>query len=242
MINYPVMINQAKNYFPVLAFIILIVIGGFVFIKQNRSDNSPPAKSVQKPTTVSSGPFSSRLLVGSPDAKVTVVEYFDYKCPSCNNFHRTTHNELVNEFINEEIANIEVRIIPILGPDSARAGYGAYCSNEQGEFLTYHDSVLEFMWQNYYSSGDYSSEFDDILSLEKIKEIVASTNIDNNELEECINSEKYADILNENLELAREDEIQGTPGFAIGEQTFAGGQPITVFRALIKLQINEQIR
>ena len=165
-----------------------------------------------------------------------MIEYFDYKCPSCNQFHRTTAKEIDAEYTDNSLLKYEIRITPIIGPDSARAARGAYCSNEQSLFETYHNNVLDYLYDNYYKDGNFAAEFDDILTLDMLVDL-APGEIDEDIFRSCVDSDKYNPALDQNLLLAAEDGVRGTPGFAIGDQSFVGGQPYSVFKTLIDIEL-----
>src|SRR6056297_3006703 len=112
------------------------------------------------------------LIIGDHSAPVTLVEYGDFKCPACNQFHHTVGAQLRDEYVDSGQLKIEFRNYPFLGPDSGRAARGSYCANDQGVFTAYHDNIYEYIWENYYTQGDLGAEFEDILTDEKIQEIM----------------------------------------------------------------------
>ncbi len=237
--TYP---NIMKSLMPVIITFVFLVVGAGLFFIVN-GDDTPSISDSQRRATVAkqveqSG-GESLLLVGEPDAKATVVEYYDYKCPACNSFHRTTGREIEAAYVDDGLAKIDLRLTPVIGPDSANAGRGAYCANEQGLFSEYHNTVMDHMWDNYYGVGDFSVEFQNYLTTNKLSEILlgAGVAIDEVAFTECTDSDRYNPFLDENLLLAAEDSIQGTPGFAIGDQSFVGGQPFSVFKTLIDIQL-----
>ena len=225
-----------KQFTPVIVMFIILVLGGGFFILTNKSTENKPSQSQQQ--SVQRAVLGDvRLVLGDPKAEATIVEYSDYKCPSCGNFHQTTGKELTAKYVDNSQANFEIRITPIIGPDSANAGRGAYCSNDQGQFEHYHETVMNYMWDTYYSTGDFSYEYSNILTTAKLVEIITSLDIDIDAFAACVDSDKFNPLLDENLLLAADDEIQGTPGFAIGEQSFVGGQPLTVFETLLDIEL-----
>lgn len=58
--------------------------------------------------------------LGSPDAKVTLVEYADIQCPACRHYTETLFPTVVDEYVRPgKIAN-EFRGFPFLGEDSLK--------------------------------------------------------------------------------------------------------------------------
>ncbi|WP_323038524.1 DsbA family protein [Gemmobacter sp.] len=50
--------------------------------------------------TTPAAPQVPDLIIGNPDAKVTVVEYASYTCPHCANFHARVFKELKTNYID----------------------------------------------------------------------------------------------------------------------------------------------
>lgn len=129
------------------------------------------------------------------------------------------------------------RPLDIIGPDSGRSGEGAYCANEQNKFTEYHDAVFEYMWINFYKSGDYGKEFEDILTLEKLTSLSADAGLDKDAMSDCLKSGKYALQIEEVVKQGRTAGISGTPTFFVGEQKVQGPQPFNIFKTLIDIQL-----
>lgn len=217
----------------------MLVIIGSVIVMSHESKNPSIENDITRQSLTKQADInqSQKLLLGDPDAPVSIVEYFDYKCPNCNNFHRTVATEINDAYVESGKVNYEIRITPIIGPDSATAARGAYCANDQNTFEIYHNTVLDYMYDTYYGDGTFSAELENILTVDRLSELMNSTDIDQNAFKACVESDRYNASLDANLEAAADDSIQGTPGFAIGEQTFVGGQPFTVFKTLLDIEL-----
>lgn len=218
-----------------VVIIIFVILAGYQLIKDDTAVNNNPSSGQQ--TTADAETVNAKLIIGSETAKATIVEYFDYKCPNCGKFHQTTNKDITEGYVDKGTVKYEIRITPIIGPDSANAGRGAYCANEQGKFTTYHDLVLAYMWDNYYSSGNYSAEYDNILDTKTLAEILSSTGIDTAVFTECVDSKQHDPNLDNNLLQAADDEIRGTPGFVIADQSFVGIQPLSVYKTLLSIEL-----
>jgi protein-disulfide isomerase len=227
-----------KEIIPVLVVFVLIVVGGLLFITRNNQESSQENQAekteLQEQTT---SLLSKKLIIGNTDAPAKIVEYFDYKCPSCNNFHYSTNQEIVDNYISKNLAHYEIRMTPIIGPDSATAARGAYCAADQGLFSEYHETVIAYMHDNYYEQGNFAAEFDDILSVNTLQSLVEPLGADVASFASCTESDLYNPNLDDNLNAAADDSIRGTPGFTIGDQSFVGNQPFSVFKTLIELEI-----
>ncbi len=72
-----------------------------------------------------------RLTLGSPTAKVKLVEFGDLQCPICRDFAVNVLPELITNKVRTGEAQIEYRNFPILGPESATAAPAAIAAGEQ---------------------------------------------------------------------------------------------------------------
>ena len=80
------------------------------------------------------------FVVGPADAKVTVAEFFDYRCPHCKATLGAVRN-LIDSGLNVRVAFIER---PILTPDSHMAAQAAVAARRQeGKYLPFHVALME---------------------------------------------------------------------------------------------------
>jgi len=177
------------------------------------------------------------LIIGDPNAQVTIVEYGDFKCPSCNSFHHGAGAQIREEYVDKGLVNIEFRNYPFLGPDSGRAARGAYCANEQSVFTAYHDRIYNSIWDEHYSGGSYAAEYDDVFSIDKIVEVLGDAVPDPDALRSCISSTDLDDNIDADIALARQDGIQGTPGFVVNGRPLNGPSNFNTFKVLIDAQL-----
>ncbi len=177
------------------------------------------------------------LYIGNKDAKITLVEYGDFKCPSCNRFMRQAGAQIRSSFIDQGDVKIEFRNFPVIGPDSGRAARGAYCANAQDNFAIYHDKTYEYIWDNFYGVGNLSAEFEDVLSEDVLVEIVTGVVDDTELFRACLRSTEFDDSVDTDLSLAKGDGITGIPGFIIGGRKILGPQSFNTFKTLIDIEL-----
>ncbi len=177
------------------------------------------------------------LIIGDPNANVTLVEYGDFKCPSCNQFHHGVGQRLRSEYIDSGQLKIEFRNFPFIGPDSGRAARATYCANDQGAFTAYHDNVYGYLWDTFYTQGDLNAEFRDVLTFEKLEELMADELADPELFASCIRSEENNKFIDADLLLGADDGITGTPGFVVAGQTITGPSNYNTFKTLIDIEL-----
>lgn len=166
---------------------------------------------------------ADKLLIGVPDAPVTIIEYGDFQCPICKRFFEQTGPALRREYIDNGKANIEFRVETHIGEESVLAGQAAWCANDQGEFPAYHDELYRRQ------SGSNAGAF----SLLNLKSIAAELKLDQKKFGACLDSQKYLATVQASHAEAQSRGVTATPTFFIGGQKIVGAQPIGIFRTLL---------
>lgn len=82
-------------------------------------DSSPAASPAE--TSSFAGVPQAGLVLGDPDAPVTLVEYADLQCPYCAEWARSTLPVLIDEYIRTGQVRIVFRGLAFIGPDSEQA-------------------------------------------------------------------------------------------------------------------------
>nr|MBA3679154.1 DsbA family protein [Candidatus Saccharibacteria bacterium] len=182
-------------------------------------------------TNVPSG--NKKLIIGSNDAKVTLVEYGDFKCPLCTKFSQTTEKQIRKEFVDSGKINIEYKTLPIIAADSKVAAEAAYCANDQQKFTEFHDALYSYMWNTYYKNGDYSIEGKNLFTQQKLSEIISGAGIDGSKISQCLEDGTNKSLVEADVQSANTLGISGTPTFLIGSQKISGSQPFSIFKPLI---------
>lgn len=224
-----------KNVLFVIIFLLLIVGGLYILVPRSVPHNTD-LSSTNNQTPVASEK-QTKLFIGNPDSKARIIEYADFKCKSCNQFHRDTGAQIREEYIQTNQAAMEFRTLPFIGPDSYRAAEGAYCANDQQAFLAYHDAVFEYMWDNYFAKGNTAAEFEDILTVDVLTAIAKDIGIDDVMFRGCLNDHTFDAAVKTDLKASEEAVVTGTPTIEISGQTVTGTQPYNIYKTLIDIQL-----
>ena len=179
----------------------------------------------------------NQLIIGNKNAPVTMIEYADYKCPTCGELHQGAYKKLREEYIDTGQVNIVFRPYPVYAEDGARALQGSYCAKEQVKFTVFHDAVFNYMWDNHFKHGDYQKAIDTVLTDSVMKGILKKIDIDYDLYDQCLKSKKYEEAYLDDIYLAAPDDIRGTPSFVIAGQTVVGVQPYEVYKKLIEIEL-----
>ncbi|QQS19427.1 thioredoxin domain-containing protein [Candidatus Saccharibacteria bacterium] len=206
-------------------------------LPQNTSKNSADLKTTQSQKT-NEQPVggTTELVIGNADAAITIVEYGDYKCPKCNDFHQKAGKDIRREWVDTGKAKIIYRPYPLFGEDSGLALYASFCAAEQGKFAAYHDKMFAYMWGNYFSKGDLDATTAKLFTPEKLGELAHGAGLSGTEFTTCAGGQSHADAYNTAVDKAAGDEVQGTPTLIIGGQKIIGSQPYNIYKALLQIQ------
>lgn len=167
-------------------------------------------------------------VLGSESAPVTLVEFGDYQCPFCQKWNLDTKPLIQKNYIDSGKVKLIYIDFPIIGIDSPKLHASSYCANEQGLYWKYHD----FLYKN---QGAENSGW---ARGQKLKDLAATLpGLDVQKFNECFDSGKYLDRVNQNKNVGIKSGASSTPTFLVigpdnsGTQ-ISGAQPYSVFQSV----------
>jgi protein-disulfide isomerase len=141
------------------------------------------------------------FVLGEPDAPITIVEFADFMCPHCQNYHATVQ-QLIETYVATGQAKLEYRFFPVvdanLSPLTARMAECADILNP-GSFWQAHDVLYELTPAGFNSMTPFT--------------FAARTGLEYDEMVSCV--EEDAGQLITDVELAQATGITGTPSIMI---------------------------
>ena len=167
-------------------------------------------------------------IMGSTSAPITIVEFGDYQCPNCANWYANTKPQIVEKYIQTGTAKLFFIDFIVYGPDSQKASEATYCADEQGKYWEYHDILYS---NQGLSDGGWANT-------ENQKKFASQLQLDMELFDVCLDSDKYQNRVQQNVQTAIENGATGTPTFIIInsegiEQKIGGPQPFSVFENVI---------
>lgn len=137
--------------------------------------------------------------VGPEDAKVVLVEFFDFSCGYCKRLAPT-----IEQIVK---ANPDVKVVfkPItfVAPISKYAAQAVLAANEQGKFMEVYTSMLANP---------------QLLTEDKINELAKKAGLDMDKYEEDVNSKEVKDTIQNVAALAQRVQIHGVPSLVLNGQ------------------------
>jgi protein-disulfide isomerase len=140
---------------------------------------------------------------GNPKGDVTLVEFFDYRCPYCKQvepaLEKLVGDDRQLRFIYKEF--------PVLGPDSEVAAHAALAARKQGKYDAFHRAMMATKGQ---------------ISDQTVMDVAGSVGLDIVQLKRDMASPEVEKTLKGDMALADALDISGTPAFIVGNTIIPG--------------------
>jgi len=157
-------------------------------------------------------------VLGSADARVTVVEYVDYECPSCARALGIVSD--VMDQVGEDEARLVVRHFPLaqIHPHALGAAMAAEAAAAQGSFWSMHEMLFE---NQLALDADSLAIYADVLGLDVPRFV------------NDVTSGQYLPKIQADFNAGVQDGVNGTPTFFIdGERLDRGWEAETLLDAI----------
>lgn len=165
-------------------------------------ENAPPQVSVKD---------DPRL--GSVTAKIGIVEFSDYQCFYCRDFHRQQFAQIKKKYIDTGVVQFIHKDLPLrIHAQAFPAAVAAHCAGAQGRFWDMHDAL--FAHQGRLGQGLYP-------------ELARQLNLDAVKFSACLDGQAHNQGIGQDVSTARMLGLTGTPSFLIGKLE---GDTLTVTR------------
>ncbi len=142
-------------------------------------------------------------VAGNPQGSVTVVEFFDVRCPYC----RRMLPVMADLLHSDRDLRVVYKDIPILGPASLLGAKALLAAQAQGGYLKLKDAVM---------TGPAD------VTMETLHAAATKTGLDWDRLQKDMTDPAVQQHIDANLELAHRLDIQGTPAYVVGGRLLPG--------------------
>jgi len=153
-------------------------------------------------------------VAGNPDGDVTVVEFYDLRCPYCRKML-----PVVADLLR---ADPKIRLIykdiPILGPASVLGAKAVLAAQQQGGYQKLHDLIM---------AGPPS------ITEQSLRADAGRAGLDWDRLQHDMADAAIAKRISDNLDLAHALGIDGTPAYVIGARLLPGAVDLAELQAAV---------
>ncbi len=166
------------------------------------------------------------IVVGNPEGDVTLVEFYDYRCPYCRQSHAAVMQMLEEDKnLRLILKQFPVKDQPGEVPVSLISARMAMAAKKQGLFLPFHDAMFLA---------------EPPLTERKVYAIAEEVGLDLERLEKDMRDPEFTEHLRQTLTLASEIGATGTPTFVIGRYVIPSMLDAEILRQIIDLTRESQ--
>ena len=141
--------------------------------------------------------------IGNPKGDVTIVEFFDTRCPYCRHMDPT----MTQVMQQDRGIKLVFKDLPILGPASVLGSKALLAAQRQGGYDKLRTAIMQ-------APPD--------LTMDSLQPLATSAGLDWPRLQRDMNDPAIAQRLDANVKLARDLGIDGTPVLVIGDAMVPG--------------------
>jgi len=153
----------------------------------------------------------------SPSAKVTIIEYGDFGCPTCRGWEQAGVLKQIVATYGDQV-HFVWRDYPIITAQSPHAAEAGQCAFDQGKFWQYHDLL--------YAKAP-------ALSISDLKSYAAQLGLNIAQFNPCLDSGLDKAKIDQSMAEARGYGFIGTPSFIVNGQKVIGPASFAQFKSMI---------
>ena len=151
--------------------------------------------------------------LGSSAARIGIVEFSDYQCLYCRDFHRKQFARIRQEYIDTGLVQFIHRDLPLkMHPHSVPAAVAARCARAQGRFWDMHGALFDNQGR---------------LGADLYAKLARQLKLDEAKFSACLDDRTQGQAIARDLSVAKRLGLTGTPSFLIGT---IEGDTLTVAR------------
>jgi protein-disulfide isomerase len=229
-------VGKGGNMGVVIAIIFAgaLIAGALYFASNPKEANAPTPKENAKPTGSIPAVSAEDHILGNPNAQVFIVEYSDFECPFCKNFHNTM-KRIIDEYGKDGRIAWVYRHFPLaqLHSKAQEEAEASECAAELGGndgFWNFANRIFEVTPSN------------NLLDLAQLPVIAEEIGLDRTAFEECLSSGRHTAKVEQQFNDVIAGGGTGTPYSVIlvGNESIPieGAQPYEVVKTMVETTLN----
>lgn len=176
------------------------------------------------------------ILGDKKKAKVAIIEFSDYECPFCKQFHADSLDTLVKDYVDTGKVLLSARDFPLPFHDpkaTFEAGIAECVRKDKGDKAYF--AIGKEIYKNTQANGKGLVEG-------KLDELIRSAGANPTSVNKCAESQAVKDEIAKDLTAGQAAGISGTPSFVIGKvdkdgnvtgERVVGALPLPEFKKVI---------
>jgi protein-disulfide isomerase len=185
-----------------------IVVGALVaasLLLRGGDDGDTTPTVTDTPSTLLDGIRQDRAVLGSDDAKVTLIQFEDLQCPVCKSYQQEGFPGIVQEYVRPGDVKLRFVGLAFLGPDSEKALLYVIAAGEQGKLWQFADAL-------YANQGGENSGW---VTDELLERLARDLDLDWAKLKADADGPAALQQANSMASEAEQREVPGTPWFYV---------------------------
>jgi protein-disulfide isomerase len=175
--------------------------------------------------------IAGRPTLGSPRARVVIVEFSDYECPYCGKYAAETFPQVQREYLDSNKIRYVFKNFPLdqIHPNAFKAAVAAACAGDQSKYWPMHARL--FGHQKNLGAADLSRH-------------AAAIGLNAAAFTQCLDSPGHDALIKEDIGEGLHGGVRGTPVFVFGlaeagadtivpAKVLIGAQPFSAFKETI---------
>jgi protein-disulfide isomerase len=158
------------------------------------------------------------MAIGSPDAPITVIEFFSLTCPHCQSFHLKVYPGLKQDYVDTGKVRFVARDFPLNRP-ALHAAMLARCAGPE-RYFAFIDTLFQ-TFDDWTRSSDY---------LKKLAQIGELGGVSRDQFEACLKDSALEDSVFQAIQDAQaEYDISSTPTLIVNGRKYEDSMSLTAF-------------
>jgi len=161
------------------------------------------------------------FIAGNPQAKITIIEFFDYNCGYC----RIAMPSVMKALKENKDIRVIFREFPIRGADSEAVARASLAARSQGKYIELHQRLMKVK---------------DRMTMSRFDEIAGQLGLDVDLIHSTMTEQSISDAIALNFALADKLNVEGTPSLVVGDKILYGWPGEENFLKIIANQEKQQ--
>jgi len=175
------------------------------------------------------------VVIGDPDAPISIVEYASVTCGHCAQFHVFTYPYLHEEYIEAGLARFVMRPLPTPPTNMARLGFMIASCMPEGRYYPFIDALMRT--QNQWAFNQ-NPEF----RIESLARLAAQAGLSREAFDACRIDQSRLDLVNAQTEASLAAGVQSTPTFFVNGEKIDGAMGWEQFEPYLIAHLPEDLR
>ena len=159
--------------------------------------------------------------MGPDDAEIVLIEISEFQCPYCKR-HNPTMDQVMEEY-EGKIKRYWIHFpLTSIHPYAMKAAEATECAGEQDKFWEMHDIIFENTSK---------------MTVDDLKSNATKIGLNSSKFNSCLDSDKYASKIQQQMSAAQAAGVSGTPGTFVNGQIIKGAYPFETFKELIDAEL-----